>query len=139
MKTSPKQLNFKATASYKTLPDVHVEFLVYKPFTNDSTIAIALETKAVALNQVVEAFVEGADISSVPFIGSASLPSTSVILVNRHLPTGVTLPFSTPSLVELSSALKAGSRISALFPVNFPVLEQRIFEPAFGSIELTSG
>ena len=120
VKTSPKQLNFKATASYKTLPDVHVEFLVYKPFTNDSTIAIALETEAVALNEIIGTFVDGVDISEVPFIGSASLPAASIILVNRNIPVGVTLPFRASSLAELSSALDPDVRISALFPVTFP-------------------
>ena len=120
VKTLPRMLSFKATASYKTLPDVQVEFLVYQPNTNDSTIALAMETNPVSLSNVVSAFVDGVDISDVPFIGSASLPAASVLLVNRKLPTGVVLPFSTPSLSELSSSLTAGSRISALFPLNFP-------------------
>ena len=119
VKTLPRMLSFKATASYKTLPDVQVEFLVYQPGTNNSTIALAMETNPVSLSNVVSAFVDGVDISDVPFIGSASLPAASVLLVNRKLPTGVVLPFSTPSLSELSSSLKAGSRISALFPLNF--------------------
>ena len=120
VKTSPTTLTFKASASYKTLASVSVEFVVYQPFTSNNTIALAMETSSISLTKVVSTFVDGVDISDVPFIGSASLPAASVLLVNRKLPTGVVLPFSTPSLSELSSSLKAGSRISALFPLNFP-------------------
>ena len=124
-KTSPKMLHFKATASYKTLPNVGVEFLLYKPKTSDSTIALGIQTQSANLNDVVGAFLDGVDISQAPFIGSASLPSASLILVNRQLPNGLTLPFSTPSLSELSSALGRNSHVSALFPVTFPRVGQK--------------
>ena len=120
VRTSPRVLTFKATASYKALANVKVEIILYKPFTNDSTIAIGMETSQVSLSEVVGVFAGGIDISSIPFVGSASLPSSSVILVNSQVPLGVTLPFDQPSLAELASSLKPGSRLSALFPLQFP-------------------
>ena len=120
VRTSPRVLTFKATASYKALANVKVEIILYKPFTNDSTIAIGMETSQVSLSEVVGVFAGGIDISNIPFVGSASLPSASVILVNSQVPLGVTLPFDQPSLAELASSLKPGSRLSALFPLQFP-------------------
>eukprot|EP00117_Sycon_ciliatum_P040158 scpid4571/ scgid0758/ len=132
-KTPDLTMRMAATVSYRDLPSVSFEMVVHKPFQAGSYLALGIRTTSTTFAKVVGSVLPSIDISDVPLVGDLTVPATAVLVRSTGALSAVNMPFDDTDIKSLASKVTT-TKISLLFPVNFPRVGKKNFIAAFKGI-----
>ena len=117
------RIHITATVSYRSLPSVTLEVMLFSPFQSP-IFYVGLRTGGATLPNIVTSIVPSLDISDIPFFGKLRVPSMTALFVSRVPTTPLALPFDNEDITKLSIS-KIKSKLTFSFPITIPEIGRR--------------